>query len=431
MTKVQYPTLDLFIYNRIEDSDTTAYENYWSNLEQELIKNKFTITKDSSKQYFKFANPNDKIDGSFLRNNVQDAYYLNYSCSVDEEIELSQITLFINQQNTYLKQPDLLPKLNNLDAGKLSEQGYFGQTWMISGWTVPDNSQISENDAFNIYKSLIGKPHQYYQQGELLGAQLYEMWCGDRQWEGIEKNSHIIVIFYPDEQTFNQVGKNYYTVWRDLFLYRHKIIWAYENGRKLKLRLMQKYGNSLTNTADENGTDLSTKGLQQLKNDLQTNTNNLSAYVRDINDLDIQKHTVAVNLYNYDKICQDKFSNVKFLDKFSQIVKAKYQIQLEKDYLSLNPDLAILENVTATIRGMVEIEQAQQDRNLNNTIAVVGVGLATSQLSSAIILAQNPPAKDIPFYKTKAFNSSLFAGAIASICVWAIIRLIRSLQRKK
>ena len=80
---------------------------------------------------------------------------------------------------------------------------------------------------------------------------------------------------------------------------------------------------------------------------------------------------------------------------------------------------------------MVEIEQAHQDRNLSNTVAIVGVGLATSQLASAVILAQQPPAKDIPFYKTTAFKSSLFAGAIVSLCLWLIIRLKRSLQRKK
>ncbi len=426
MIKVQYPTLDLFIYNRIEDSDKTIYDNYWNTLDKKLIENGFTVKKDSHEEFLEFENSNAQIDGSYLRIQVQDAYYLNYCCSIDKEVESSQLSSFINQYKNYLSQPELLPKLDNLDAGKLSEQGYFGQTWMLSGWTVPDNSKILKNEAHDIYQILIGKPHQYYQEGEFLGAQVYELWRGDRKWEGIEKNSHVIIIFYPDKQTFDKIGDDYYTAWRDLFLYRHKIIWAYENGRKLKLRLMNKYGSSLTNI-----TDLSRKGLQELKDDLLTNTNNLSTYVRDINDLDIQKHTVEVNLYNYDTICEHKFSDADFLESFSQIVKNKYKAQLEKDYLSLNPDLAILENVTSTIRGMVEIEQAKNDRNLSNTVAIVGVGLATSQLASAVILAQKPPDKDIPFYNTTAFQSSLFAGTIFAFSFWLIIRFIRFLQRKK
>ncbi|MEO1432104.1 MAG: hypothetical protein AAFS12_11475 [Cyanobacteria bacterium J06632_19] len=336
MTTVQYPTLDLFLYNRIEDSDKDIYDDYWNNLENKLIKDGFTVKKDAHEESLEFENSKTQIDGSYLRLTLQDTYYLNYCCSIDKQVESSQLSSFIHQYKNYLSQPELLPKIDNLDAGKLSQQGYFGQTWMLSGWTIPNNSQIYENEAFDIYQNLIGKPHQYYQIGEFFGAQVYELWRGDRKWEGIEQNSHVVVILYPNEQTFEKIGEEYYTAWRDLFLYRHKIIWAYENGRKLKLRLMNKYGSSLTNI-----TDLSKKGLQQLKDDLLTNTNNLSTYVRDINDLDIQKHTVEVNLYNYDIICQDKFSNVKSFDKFRQIVKDKYQVQLEKDYLSLNPDLAI------------------------------------------------------------------------------------------
>lgn len=424
MIKIQYPTLDLFIYNRIEDSNKDEYNKYWNQLDKKLREKKFDTKISSSEQYLKFEKTNDKIDGLYLRINVQDAYYLNYSCSVNKEYELSQISHFLNQQAAYLKQPGLLPKIDNLEPGKLSQQGFFGQTWMLSGWTIPNNSQISQDEAFNIYQNLIGKPHQYYQQGEFLGAQVYELWCGDRKWEGIEQNSHVVVIFYPDKPTFDKIGEEYYTAWRDLFLYRHKIIWAYENGRKLKSRLMNKYGSSLTNT-----TDLSKKGLQELKEDLLTNTNNLSCYVRDINDLDIQKHTVEVNSYNYDTICEHKFYDADFLESFSKIVKDKYKIQLEKDYLSLNPDLAILENVTSTIRGMVEIEQAKKDRNLSNTVAIFGVGLATSQLTSSIILAQQPPSKEIYFFQTKAFQYSILVGIAAGICVSVIIRLIRLLQR--
>ncbi len=427
MTKIQYPTLDLFLYNRKEDSDKIIYDDYWKALEKKLLENGFTVEKDAHEESLKFKNSKARINGSYLRTNVQDdAFYLNYSCYVAKEYELSQISHFVNQQATYLKQPGLLPNIDNLEPGKLSQQGFFGQTWMLSGWTIPSNSQISQDQAFDIYQNLIGKPHQYYQPGEFLGAQVYELWCGDREWEGIEQNSHVVVIFYPDQPTFKKIGEKYYTAWRDLFLYRHKIIWAYENGRELKSQLMNKYGSSLTNT-----TDLSKKGLQELKEELLTNTNNLSGYVRDINDLDIQKHTVEVNSYNYDTICEHKFSDADFLESFSKIVKDKYKIQLEKDYLSLKPDLAILENLTSTIRGMVEIEQAKKDRNLSNTVAILGVGLATSQLSSAVILAQHPPEKDIPFYNTTAFKSSLFAGITASVFLWAIIRFIRLLQRQK
>lgn len=94
-----------------------------------------------------------------------------------------------------------------------------------------------------------------------------------------------------------------------------------------------------------------------------------------------------------------------------------------------NPGLAILENVTSTIRGMVEIEQAQRDRNLNNTVAIAGVGLATSQLASAVVIAQKPPEKCnqqcTPFFLTEAFILSIVTGLATSFLVWIVLTLFR------
>lgn len=80
---------------------------------------------------------------------------------------------------------------------------------------------------------------------------------------------------------------------------------------------------------------------------------------------------------------------------------------------------------------MVEIEQAQRDRNLNTTIAIVGIGLATSQIASSVIVAQQTPPKDIPFYQTQAFWYSIATGAIASLVFWIILTKILPWLRRK
>ena len=441
MSKIEYPTLDLFIYNLIEQSGEIEveikelYENYWSNLPDKLQQKHFsTQINHEDTQRLDF---NGKIfyavDGCYSRIMFDDTTCLRYSCSFDDQVDISQIPSTIKE----LKDLAVLPNANslpdNLPPGRLSSNGYLGKTWMVSGWTVPDNSQIPNHQIANdiasdTYKSLIGKQHQHQQTGEFLGATVWEMWSSDtpktssltnRRWEGIEKDSHVIVIFYPDEQTFAQAAQ-YYNAWRYLFYCRHKIIWAYEQGRELKARLATQLKQSLIDN-----TTLSNKELRELKKDLQTNSKVLSSYVQDINLLPIQQHTVAVNLDNYEKQRQDYFPTEKFLAEFGQIAKNKYQVQLEKDYLSLNPGLAILENVTSTIRGMVEIEQAQRDRNLNNTVASAGVGLATSQLASAVIIAQKPPHKDTPFFLTEAFLVSIFTGFAAILLAWVILAFRR------
>lgn len=419
MSKIEYPTLDLFIYNLADDSSNE--QDYWLKL-PEQIKQKGFSTKpdDEDPQRLKFWNTistTNAVDGYYSLANFDDTNCLRYSCSVDQQVELSDIEHTLTQ----IKDLALLPKIGNLAPGKLSENRYLGQTWMISGWIVSANNPIIEANAHQAYKALIPQGHQYQNLGEFLGATVYEMWRGEGRWDKIEKDSHVIVVFYPDEGTIQKAGA-YYNAWRYLFYCRHKILWAYEQGRELKLRLLEKYKHSLID--QKSLESLSSKGLQELKSELQKNINTVFNYVQDINLLQTQQHTVEVNERNYEKQCKEIFPNDKFLEEFSKIVKDKYQVQLEKDYLSLNPGLAILENLTATIRGMVEIKQAQRDQNLNTSIAIVGIGLATSQIASSVIIAQQTPPKDIPFYQTQAFWYSIGTGAIASLVFWIILTKI-------
>ncbi|MBW4644844.1 MAG: hypothetical protein KME23_17940 [Goleter apudmare HA4340-LM2] len=68
-------------------------------------------------------------------------------------------------------------------------------------------------------------------------------------------------------------------------------------------------------------------------------------------------------------------------------------------------------------------------RNLNNTVAIAGVGLATSQIASSIIIAQETPPSDVPFFQTTAFWWSIATGIVASLILWCILRLYRLITR--
>ena len=73
----------------------------------------------------------------------------------------------------------------------------------------------------------------------------------------------------------------------------------------------------------------------------------------------------------------------------------------------------------------MEIYQTKSDRTLNTTIAIAGIGLATSQIASAVILTQPPKNKDPLEFRTEAFFWSLGIGAIAMLITLAILRLFR------
>lgn len=423
MSKIEYPTLDLFIYNLkigLQDNKILSqYENFWLNLPNQLQQSQFanSINQEDA-QRLDFENHSQKLDGCYSRASFEDTDCFRFSCSYDAQIELSDIASTINK----LKNSAILPNLPKLAPGMFSQAGYLGQTWMISGWQVSDNKSNLQNLAQEAYKALIFQEPQHQKEGKFLGATVFEMWCGYERWQGIEKNSHVIVIFYPDLLTF-KTASTFYNAWRYLFYCQHKILWAYENGRQLKQRLAKELQQSLVDP-----TKLSKKSLHSLKADLQTNINSLSRYVQDASTLEVQQQTISINLHNYKKQLQDFFPTEKFLEELETITEEKFIPQLEKDSVSLRPGVAILENVTSTIRGMVEIQQAQKERNLNTIIAILGVGLGTSQIASSVIIAQKTPPNNIPFYQTKALWYSIGAGAVASFSLWITILIFFRLK---
>lgn len=146
-----------------------------------------------------------------------------------------------------------------------------------------------------------------------------------------------------------------------------------------------------------------------------------SDYVINLNYLEIQSSTLEVNLHNYQEYLNHiksyittnniKFgdTDLNFLEDFSNLVQHKYQIQTKKDYESLFPGIAILENLLNTIRGIVEIEQAERDRrieiqntNFQNAVAVVGVGVGTA---SVIVSAVSPFVESMTQLPSKDANN--------------------------
>ena len=90
-----------------------------------------------------------------------------------------------------------------------------------------------------------------------------------------------------------------------------------------------------------------------------------------------------------------------------------------------------MENTIKTVQGIIDIERAKSDRTLNGTVAIVGVGLGTSQLASAVILAQIPDNyKNNPLpYQISVFFWSLLFGLGGAILTFAIVRGVRFSRR--
>jgi hypothetical protein len=85
-----------------------------------------------------------------------------------------------------------------------------------------------------------------------------------------------------------------------------------------------------------------------------------------------------------------------------------------------------MENTIQTIQGMIDIEKTKSDRILNQTVGIVGVGLATSQIARAVILTQDQPNPEIALnYRIEVFLSSLGIGLVAAMVAFIILRFAR------
>lgn len=78
----------------------------------------------------------------------------------------------------------------------------------------------------------------------------------------------------------------------------------------------------------------------------------------------------------------------------------RFQQQIEVDLVYLQQGERLLDTAINTIRGLVEIDQAERDRLLEQRIQIIGVGIA----SGAIAASTSPLIFDYPFTFPKLKN---------------------------
>jgi predicted nucleic acid-binding Zn-ribbon protein len=286
------------------------------------------------------------------------------------------------------------------------------------------------------YKQI--NPHSQSQinlknQGNFLGATAFEVW--EQPNDLVDENSfHVLICLFPAQRSLDDITKNIANIYFDLnrlFCYRHKIIWAYHQSRKLKSKLkkdfheVQQIVQKISNLGQQ--INPGKLNLQELQKTLTDTLTILSYYVIDLSYLDDQGRTIEVNLNNYkkrlEKISKENSNNqLQFLQEFSEFSDEKYLQQVKTDYINLSPGLTRLQNLISTIQGTIDIYQAKSDRHLEEFIGIAGVGLATSQIGSAVILAEIPKNQNPLTYQIQIFTLSLFIGLIFAALTYILLR---------
>ncbi len=207
---------------------------------------------------------------------------------------------------------------------------------------------------------------------------------------------------------------------RDLFCSYHKILYIYQLARQRyrEARIiysgLEKNIQEFNNLISENQTQLS--ALKSLMAEIPKKSFD---YARCLQDLQTHHTAINTNINNY-KICLEKIHDIgsgnspqawqDFLNKDCK----KWQQQIQTDINYLIPGQELFVQLVDTIRGIVETEQTESDRSLENTIQILGIGFGGGAIISGVIV-QHIDKIPIPLTSPKNPPNPFYASLILSV----------------
>jgi hypothetical protein len=454
ISQLIYPNVDLYLYDLREglreDSEQVALnrKKFWQKIYANLDDKQLNDFATAESNYDEFVQLLPNVTEDFEKSPYAgflyptqlkiDTYALQVDCSIKDAGN--------NGQKSYTSEPISIFQLmaDEINSRIDNQHGALGETWLIWG-QLPKIHKDPEEIAKECYQELSQNGTwdvDFQGQGKLSGATLFELWQTQRKSDKDKNGYHLLILLFPSKDSIESITECIKAIHEDLihlFSFRNKIVWVsnYSNNLKVELKKKFKEVQKMIDAFKQMNMQLKSQqnNLSQLQEYLTQSLVILSEYTNLLSLLNSQSLTIRVNLLNYqnrlEKIKQkNSNSDIDFLMKFANEFAAKNQTQIEMDYANLSHGLTLIENLISTIKGTVEIYQANRDRSLNNTIAIAGIGLATSQIASSVIVAQYPPEKGEFFLHTPAFAWSLLTGVTASILFSSLLWLIFRLQRR-
>jgi hypothetical protein len=295
---------------------------------------------------------------------------------------------------------------------------FLGQTQLITAWLVEEQRQpelqdrkVLRNLADDYLKDAISDDKnlpQFHHEGQLFGSPIFEY----GSLAGLDNYHHAIVWLFRYTATEKKLTICYQFL-SDIFIYRDKAIKAFQESRKLCPQIGEKH-QMIENEVDRLhnlalGETLSEQDLAEFKTLLKILPKIALEYNYLLRLLQNCGNTIALNTHNYSEKLQQishilNHEDLSFLEVFKDKNSSHFQKQIEIDLMYFGNGIDLVDKAIAAIRGIVEIEQAERDRQLQETIhkgdremelliAAVGVGLAVSQVTSQLIpvITHRPP----------------------------------------
>jgi len=349
-----------------------------------------------------------------------------------------------------LPQPEQLRQLKEIVLEhKHQLPGEMGENWLIWGKLATPN-QDPLATAKECYSALRIVPQPRWQrdykgQGMFQGATLFQLEQPDITPDGFNRNHHILICLFPYDKTddeLKEIISRFYLDLIQLFHYRNKVLWVYEQSRQLKTTLENGSGvvQKLVDCLPQR-LSYSPLNLNQLQQDLAHALSISHHYQINLGYLQEQESNIKINAKNYKECVQDiaqldANSDLAFLERFSELATDKYLNQVQMDYQILSAGLKPLETFIKTIEGIIEIERTKNERTLNQTVAIASVGISTASLAASTLTEQaegivkgilpvpaNQPTPALNYLVSfvLALSLSVVIGVVSAAITWQVL----------
>jgi hypothetical protein len=394
------------------------------------------IGPDDERAIAVFTTPQD-LEGFIYPQSLHDSYALNLNIYQPEnqgkkEYQLEDLAQF-NRENCFKTEPESASNL--------------GQTLLLSGYlntTPPEDIRDLEPLAKQCWVEFF-RPENgqalppLYRAYNLLGGYLYEYGSPKAN---LKKNpyGHLLIWFLFEEYPTLRLQDCYWEL-PELFLYYHKISKSFQDSRiyyDCADRLITKHETEFTPVSQtylnrQNKDLLSARELQVLKTTLKTLLETSLNYTKQLRNLEYACNSIDINCKNYqsslermEQLAQTPMEGWRLFHEKEAIA---FQEQIRADLNYFYPGSNLLNQGIATIRGLVEIDQAERDRHLEQQIQTIGTAIAFG----AIVASTSPLLFDHPITfpwqehgdRLHPFILAVLLSIAAAAFAWGVVRLIR------
>ena len=415
-------------------------KQYYPKGEKEKLNNGKLLIPNSGKtlNFEQITQPDlQKLDGSIYALRIHDTY------TADLTFYYQDTTIKVSDLNQLNPQGCLLP-----NAIKPS----LGQTLLL--YAAPAVYDTYRKLAEECVSAFVHNQQQalpeFRAEGILFGSPIFEY---DSREDDAAKRCHILVWLQDNPQTLQFATSTFNLYLMNLLCSRAKIVFVYREARKRYRNAQQIVGElekQLPKFAEIEGEQDRQVKLQKLKDLLAEVRTKMLACAQQVRYLQEDRNTIDTNAENYAEaltrirsLCIDG-DNLDFWQRFLDLAEGKYQRQIEIDlnYLIASQDL--FQQSISTVRGMVEIEQVEfdrekeererqrdreqiqlyqqkeeeekiRDRQLENIIFFVGTAIGGGQIFSAAY----PLIKETPIQWQP--DSSLPLHPFAATILWSLL----------